>query len=184
MRAAPNYEQTKSVNGKWKMELLIWLGKTFDIKIFCETGCCEASTLLAVHNSFNHCYSVELSEYYFNKSVERVRQSKANNITLIQGNSAIELRNILLPFKRLNASALIWLDAHSSGGLTANEGDPLPDEIKAIMELSPDSLVIIDDEPNDERVKGLVNDEWTTEFRTGIVFLYRKGLYNIPEFEN
>lgn len=182
MKPAPNYIPGYAPDGKWKEELLKYLAKIFDLKIFVETGSCEASTLLAVHKSFEQCYSIELSDYYFERASKRVRRSHAQNIKLYHGNSAHQLRWILqreVPKQPI----LFWLDAHSSGGLTANEGNPLPDEIKAIMELSPDSLVVIDDEPNDEYVKEQINDEWETQYHYGITFLYKKGKYQIPEFE-
>lgn len=181
MKPAPNYEQTKSVDGKWKQELLIYLGKQFNLKTFVETGTCDGGTLMGVYNYFDNCYSIELSDYYYNISKERFKH--IDNVYLFKGNSSIILREILEKLHAWESNFLFWLDAHSSGGLTANEGDPLPEEIKSIMELRPDALVVIDDEPNDNRVKGLVTDEWTTEYRTGITFLYKNGLYQIPEFE-
>jgi hypothetical protein len=80
------------------------------------------------------------------------------------------------------------LDAHPSGGLTATfeeGGDPLPDEIKTIMELRPNSLIVIDDQQNDllqNAVEAGINfNGWVKEFRYGVVFLHN-GSYNIPEF--
>lgn len=181
MRAAPNFVQGQAVDGYWKQELLIYLGGLFGLKTFIETGTCDGGTLGGVYKYFDHCYSIELSDYYYKRSCERFLDIK--NVHLIRGNSAIRLRQLLNDYRVVTKDdILIWLDAHSSGGLTANEGDPLPEEIRTIVELSPDSLVVIDDEPNDNRIKELVNDEWQTEYRTGIVFLYKKGNYNIPEF--
>lgn len=188
MRAAPNYIPGQAINGYWKQELLIFLGKEFNIHTLVETGTCDGGTLNGVYKDFFSCYSIELSEYYYNISKEKFKC--IDNISLIQGNSAEKLYELLLVLNVLECPRILfWLDAHSSGGKTANDGDPLPEEIKAIVELSPDSLVVIDDHNSADEVKNkcLENDidltGWTLEFRTGIVFLYRNGLYKIPEFE-
>lgn len=181
MRAAPNFKQGEAVDGKWKQELLIYLGRQFDLRTLIETGTCDGGTLGAVCHEFTECVSFELSAYYYNLS--QLKFINKSWVKLIHGNSATSLREYLSGNYR--PRVLFWLDAHSSGGLTANEGDPLPEEIKAITELSPDSLIVIDDQKDAllcqvpaEYIKG-----YTVEYRTGIVFLYKKGLYNIPEFE-
>lgn len=184
MRAAPNYKPGHAVDGKWKQELLIFLGKEFDLRTLIETGTCDGGTLSAVCDEFTECVSFELSTYYY--MIAQARFALKNHVFLIHGNSAISLREYLRGSYR--PRVLFWLDAHSSGGKTANEGDPLPEEIRAIVELSPDSLVVIDDHNSADEVKNKCKENgidltgWTLEFRTGIVFLH-KGQYKIPEFE-
>lgn len=182
MRKVPNYIHGEAVDGVWKQELLVYLGQYFVLKTICETGSCDGGTLGAIYQYFDECYTIELSKHYFNICTKRFGHIRS--INLHHGNSAVKLREVIsfLPKRPL----LFWLDAHSSGGLTANEGDPLPEEIKAIMELSPDSLIVIDDQ-SDDSLQNVVNagvsfEGWTKEFRTGVVFLH-KGSYVIPEFE-
>lgn len=185
MRSAPNYKQGHAVDGKWKQELLIYLGYHFILKTFIETGTCDGGTLEAVYNRFRNSYSIELSDYYYKISSEKFKD--VDKVKLFHGNSATLLREVINDYVWDN-SCLFWLDAHSSGGKTANEGDPLPEEIRAIVELSPDSLVVIDDHNSADEVfnkckeNGIDLTGWTLEFRTGIVFLH-KGQYKIPEFE-
>lgn len=181
MRKPINFIQGEAVEGKWKQELLIYLGKEFGLNTLIETGTCDGGTLAGVYQHFTSCISIELSEHYY--LISRARFVGAKNVLLHQGNSAVQLPKMLStlpPFK-----GLFWLDAHSSGGLTANEGDPLPDEIKAITQLSPDSLIVIDDQQNAllVQVPAQYLNGYTIEYRYGVVFLYKTGLYNIPEFE-
>lgn len=195
MRAAPNYTPGEAVDGKWKQELLTYLCKQFKLVTLIETGGCDGGTLGAVYENFLTCHTIELSDYYYRILKDKFKDIKS--IEVIHGNSAEKLRELLIKRNKMLADALyipysgegvlFWLDAHVSGPMTANEGDPLPEEIKAIIALSPDSLIVIDDQQNGDlaQVKeaGVDLSDWTIEFRTGIVFLYKKGLYNIPEFE-
>jgi hypothetical protein len=181
MRRAPNWNTPEDpVDGVWKEDLLRYLGELFEIPVLVETGTCEGSTILAVHASFKEIYSVELSPYYYNKSVKRL--AGIDNITLYQGNSVKVLPEILQ--KVANKKILFWLDAHSSGGLTANEGDPLSSELKLIMSSKPDSLIVIDDMPGSELLHlGIDFTGWHKEYRTGEVIMH-KGGYDIPPFED
>lgn len=180
MRKPINYIHGEAVEGKWKQELLIFLGKEFDFHTFIETGTCDGGTLAAVCDDFPECVSIELSPYYYN--ISRLRFINKRWVHLLQGNSATMLRGYLSGNYR--PRALFWLDAHPSGGLTASEGDPLPEEIRAIIELSPDSLIVIDDQQDallgNVKEAGVDLSEYTAEFHYGVVFLYKKGLYSIP----
>jgi hypothetical protein len=183
MRKAPNYVLGEAVDGIWKRELLSYLGKEFNLKTLIETGTCDGGTLIGILDDFEYIHTIELSDYYYNIS----KRIFANypHIKLYKGNSSVVLRDVLQ--NTPNVPTLFWLDAHPSGGLTANDGDPLPDEIKAVMELRPNSLVVIDDQQDDllQNViaSGVDLAGWTKEFRTGVVFLHN-GSYNIPEFND
>lgn len=181
-----DFIQGEAVNGIWKTDLLKYLSRIFNLRVLVETGTCQASTLLAVKDSFDKCYSIELSDHYYKEATKRISENKgSSDIELIHGNSATKLRELLASLDK-NMRVLFWLDAHSSGGLTANEGDPLPEEIRAIIELSPNSLVVIDDQQNADLAQvteaGVNLRGWTKIYRTGIVFLFKKDNYKIPEF--
>ena len=181
MRKAPNYILGEAVDGIWKRELLVYLGKHFNLKTLIETGTCDGGTLSGILHEFDDIHTIELSDYYY--SISKALFAPFPHIKLYKGNSGEVLREVLK--NTPNVPTLFWLDAHSSGGLTANEGDPLPDEVKAVMELRPDSLIVIDDQSNDllqNVVDAGVNlKKWKKEFRTGVVFLHN-GSYKIPEF--
>ena len=182
MRKAPNWVKGEAVNGIWKQELLKYLGEYFNLKTLIETGTCDGGTLSGVFENFDDIHTIELSDYYYDIA-KRSHLGGYPHIHFYHGNSDIILRDIL---KTLASSpTLFWLDAHSSGGKTANAGDPLPEEIKAVMELRPDGLMVIDDQ-SDDLLQNAVDcgvdfTGWTKEFRYGVVFLH-KGKYIIPEF--
>jgi hypothetical protein len=180
MKSAPGWKTSNdSVSGVWKEDLLRYLGELFNISILVETGTCEGSTILAVHKSFREIYSVELSPYYYAKSL--VRLKGINNINLYLGDSAVWLDQILQTIS--NEPTLFWLDAHSSGGLTANEGNPLTDELKIIMKRRPNALIVIDDMPDATlNHTGIDFNGWHKEYRTGEILMH-KGEYVIPPFE-
>ena len=184
MRKAPNWVRGEAVNGIWKQDLLKYLGEYFNLKTLIETGTCEGGTLSGIFDNFDDIHTIELSDYYY-ELMTKGHLSGYPHIHFYHGNSDVMLRKILekIPY----TPTLFWLDAHPSGGKTANAGDPLPDEIKAIMELRPDGLIVIDDQCDDllqNCVENGINfTGWIKEFRYGVVFLH-KGNYDIPEFKD
>lgn len=180
MRKPINYILGEAVEGKWKQELLVSLGRQFNLKTLIETGTCDGGTLFPIHRAFDKCYSIELSEHYYNYSKNKFKD--AANVRLFHGNSSVKLKEILEMIGK--GPFIFWLDAHPSGGLTASEGDPLPEEIKAIIGLSPDSLMVIDDQKDNIlcQVPKEYYEGYTVEFHYGVVILYKTGLYKIPDF--
>jgi hypothetical protein len=164
-------------NGIWKQQLLIYLGSTFDLKILIETGTCDGGTLGGVYHAFDNCYSIELSKYYYDISCNRFKD--ISSIHLYHGNSSKILRQLLIDIP--NVPSLFWLDAHSSGGLTANEGNPLSQELEAIFDLRPDALIVVDDQQEGSLPE--VREGWQRDYRCGSLIIQR-GEYIIPPFEN
>lgn len=183
MKKCPRWHQSgDSVNGKWKQDLLRYLGAEFNLRYLIETGTCEGSTPQAVADNFKEVHTMELSPYYYNEALWRL--GGYPNVHLYRGDSRTLLPEILNNIP--NVPVLFWLDAHSSGGMTADEGDPLAEEIKIITEMRPDSLVVIDD-MLDAELRHVVDagvslDGWIREYRTGEVIMHRGG-YVIPPFE-
>jgi hypothetical protein len=106
-------------------------GNTSGYKIFVETGTYYGDMIFAQLNWFKELYSIELSDYYYEKAVQRFR--KYNNVHLIQGDSSKMLREVL---KDISEPAIFWLDGHYSGGKTAigNKECPIYDELNAIID--------------------------------------------------
>lgn len=185
MKKAPNwYNNGDPVDGVWKQDLLRFLGKEFNLKILVETGTCEGSTIQAIHNDFDEIHSIELAYYYWDIAKKRI--GNLQNVHLYLGNSDYMLEEILLEIN--NTRLLFWLDAHSSGGLTANEGDPLPHEIAAIKKYAGHSIVVIDDQHNADLAQviaaGVSLEDWEIHFITGVIIMFRKGWYTLPPFED
>lgn len=185
MKTCPHWNRPgDSVNGQWKWELLRYLGKTFNLKTLVETGTCEGSTCRALVDDFTNIYTIELSDYYYDKSTFRLKTF--SNIHRFHGDSRTYLPTILSQLK--GEPALFWLDAHSSGGLTADAGDPLPEELAMIMKESPASLIVIDDmldaKLDHVAERGVDLGGWNRHYLTGEVIMHRVGQYSLPPFED
>lgn len=159
--------------------LLVALGKHFDLRVFVETGTQAGNTVEAVRPYFEKVYSIELSE----PCVEacRARFVGAQNVCLVQGSSGKELGPLLIR-ERLD-KALIWLDAHDR-----SQPDQIPEELRAIKDFSPNSLVVIDDVRHgsggyviDDRFQFCVPAEWRQNFvgQMNLLILHRGG-YEMP----
>lgn len=117
--------------------------KTYNCRLFFETGTYLGDMIQAVKDDFKYIYSVELSEQLYRQAQLRFKNN--NNITLLQGDSGKVIREIL---KQIRESCLFWLDAHYSGGITAtgNKHSPIIEEINTILKHSiKNHVILIDD---------------------------------------
>ncbi|TSA17284.1 hypothetical protein D4R75_12420 [bacterium] len=124
--------------------LIAGLKKVLPFRAFVETGTFEGDTIEEVLPSFGTIHSVELSEDYYRKVVERFKASPKVHLHL--GHSADVLRK--LSSELADASVLYWLDAHwcvadkIAGGTSQC---PILEELDAIGILGPQSVILIDD---------------------------------------
>jgi len=115
----------------------------FGILTFVETGTYLGDMVLAVKDSFNRIYSIELSPELYEKAAEKFLKYK--HISIHQGDSSKVLPDILYGIKE---TCLFWFDAHYSGGITARgkKDTPILEEINYILNHSvKDHVVLIDD---------------------------------------
>jgi hypothetical protein len=191
MKPAPNWQLGQAPDGKWKEELIPWLGKITGIKTLVESGSCEGSMIAACQPHFDEIHSVELAPLYMQATLKRV--GHFSNVHLYLGDTRERLPEMI---GKTHGRLLFWLDAHHSGigshGPTADAGDPLEEELRIIMNLKDDCLIVIDDlqdgdfnYPLDpaatEKWRRLL-DGWTRDYRCGILMLHQNK-YHIPEFE-
>jgi hypothetical protein len=116
--------------------------RKLNYNIFVETGTYRGDMIDAQKQNFNDIYSIELSEKYFENAKKRFKSSK--NIHLFLGDSGLIISNVL---RKINESAIFWLDGHYSGGDTA-KGElecPIYKELEAIFQTKHNHLLIIDD---------------------------------------
>lgn len=92
-----------------RADLLEISRKFIDAKIFIETGTFLGDTIDFLKKNFTKLYSIELSEDLAEKAKKRFQNS--TNISIIQGNSSVELSNIL---REINETCIFWLDGHYS----------------------------------------------------------------------
>ena len=95
---------------------------------FIETGTHTGATVkLANRVGFKRIYSVELSDKWYEHNKKQFE--KHAHIHMIHGNSGSKLSEIL---STIDEPCVIWLDAHYSGGDTANSRVPIYKELEAI----------------------------------------------------
>ena len=126
-----------------KQRVLIEYAQKYNLKILVETGTCFGDMVAAMRDRFEHIYSIELSTYLHEKNVRRFK--KDTHITLIQGDSGVELKKVV---GKIQQPALFWLDGHYSAGYTA-KGDkdtPICEELNYVLNAKVRGhIVIIDD---------------------------------------
>lgn len=119
------------------------LARQAGARVFIETGTYRGDMIQAMQSNFDELHSVELSERLFRRAQNRLAGNP--KITLHLGDSAVVLSDILT---NLEGPAMLWLDAHYSGGFTAR-GDldsPVVDELKAIARNGcAQHLILVDD---------------------------------------
>lgn len=118
------------------------LQKKYDCKLFIETGTYKGDMIYALKNDFEQLITVELSEQYHQKAVEKFRNDK--HINLLLGDSGILMPKII---KDIKVKTLFWLDGHFSSGNTAKgELDcPIFGELDAIFSSPLKHVLLIDD---------------------------------------
>lgn len=156
----------------WKREVIVYLGEWFGLRTLVETGSSEGDCIEHVRHYFDQVLSVELSKVVYEKTARRF--THAPNVLLFLGSSGEMLP---LMIAETSGPLLFWLDAHVTGGLSADDGDQIPAELDAIVRLRPESLVLIDDTTPD-----LVQPPqgWKKIFLRGMTILH-DGRYDIPE---
>lgn len=118
------------------------LQKKYDCKLFIETGTYKGDMIYALKNDFEQLITVELSEQYHQKAVEKFRNDK--HINLLFGDSGILMPKII---KDIKVKTLFWLDGHFSSGNTA-QGEldcPIFGELDAIFSSPFKHALLIDD---------------------------------------
>jgi hypothetical protein len=180
MKPAPNFKQwPDAVDGRWKINFLRWLQSQTGIQVLLETGTCEGITPANLHDCFREIHTIELHPGLYENARNRLKDF--SNVKQYFGSS----RNLLIPIlKKLGEQPILfWLDAHSSGPHTADDGDVLPYEIETITWLCPDALIVIDDMKDATLHQELDPPGWHREFRTGEIVMFKQGRYTIPPFE-
>jgi hypothetical protein len=116
----------------------------FKPDIFIETGTYNGDMVYDVIPFFRQIYSIELSDFYYEKGCKRFQ--KHSKVKLLHGQSGIQLPELL---NHIDTPCLFWLDAHYSGGKTA-KGDletPIIQEVNCILNhpLADKHVILIDD---------------------------------------
>ncbi len=115
----------------------------YNIGLFIETGTYKANTTVWASKEFDKVYTIEADEALYNDAKQK--NSSIENIEFLHGNSRDKLSEVISLLQ--NDDAIIWLDAHWSGGETYGQDDecPLLDELDIILRCDSDHIILIDD---------------------------------------
>lgn len=114
------------------------------VKAFIETGTYLGQTTSAMRTLFKQVVSIELSDQLYMEACKRFADDAG--VQLLHGDSATQL-DIALDAAG-ETPAMIWLDAHWSGGSTAraSENTPIMSELECICRRGRDGdIILIDD---------------------------------------
>jgi hypothetical protein len=120
------------------------LARHFGLRCFVETGTFLGDTLASAVPLFDRLVSIEIKPELASRARTRFKSEK--KVTIVEGDSARGLRDALAILG--NEPALVWLDAHYSGGETGRgvRNTPILDEVGSIVEsANPRHVVLIDD---------------------------------------
>ena len=113
------------------------------LRVLVETGTLYGDTIRVLRHDFDRIYSIELDLALHARAVQRCRHQ--DNTEIMRGDSTELLPHVL---EKLQGPALFWLDAHYSGGETAQAEleTPIMSELKSILgSTAHDHVVLIDD---------------------------------------
>ena len=112
-------------------------------RVLIETGTFKGDMVHALLHDFDGIYSIELGHDLFLAAQRRF--ASENHVKILEGDSAMKLTEVL---RKLVQPAVLWLDAHASGGETARSkiDTPIERELSAILGHSIKTHVILIDD--------------------------------------
>jgi hypothetical protein len=132
--------------GEYRMgppkELVLELQRLLGLRRFIETGTMSGDTAFWAAGHFDEVVTIEASPVWYERACRRL--AKCANVRVVLGDS----RTLLAETLAVSSDpALLWLDAHWSGGETAGADSecPLPEEIAAINASCEDHGILVDD---------------------------------------
>jgi glycosyltransferase involved in cell wall biosynthesis len=141
--------------------------KAFGTRVFVETGTFFGDTTAAVADLFERCYTIELSPELYAQAQKRFVGTP--HIVCINGDSGAELARVL---EDIHEPALFWLDAHASGGVTADGGvDPILQELGTIYRhrVKGHAVLVDDARGREEMIMRAVPSNYRASLRNDII---------------
>jgi len=141
--------------------------KVFGTRVFVETGTFFGDTTAAVADLFERCYTIELSPELYTRAQKRFAGTP--HVICVNGDSSAELARVL---EDVHEPALFWLDAHASGGVTADGGfDPIMQELGTIFRHRIKGHVVLVDDASgrEEMIMHAVPADYRASFRNDII---------------
>jgi hypothetical protein len=126
-----------------KQRIIEKYAKLYNCGVFVETGTYLGDTIFSQRMNFKKLISIELAKGLYRWANKRFR--KYPHIEILFGNSGDLLYEIM---PRINTRALLWLDGHFSGGVTAKgkTESPVFNELDAVFSNNTSRhIILIDD---------------------------------------
>lgn len=170
------------------LHLVDRLVRAYDLKLFVESGTYLGFTVEHVHEKFERVETIELDAKL--AATAHWKFEHAKNVHVRCGDSRALLGEVLAGESR---RALIWLDAHYSGGVTTGKGNesdtPIREELAVLKWLARCGDVLLIDDIDDfngergyptvEELKKLIG-EINSAYRIEILPLRRGVLVALP----
>jgi hypothetical protein len=121
-------------------------GSRYSIETLVETGTYLGDMVESCKDSFRRIITIELSRDLHARATERFKADK--HVSVLHGDSSDVLLHVLA---RLDGRCLFWLDAHYSGGVTA-QGDvltPIYTELDCIFGARASNHIVLVDDAGD-----------------------------------
>lgn len=127
----------------YKQKVVLNYRSMYKVNTLVESGTYLGDMVFGVKNKFHSIISIELSDFYFKKALQRFKSQP--HIKIINGDSGKEIKKIL---NKTNQPCIFWLDGHYSSGLTAKGklNTPVLNELKSILAHKIKSHVILIDD--------------------------------------
>jgi len=119
------------------------LATQYQLSSFVETGTHSGAMVNAMRGEFDHIYSIELSQKFYQSARDWFKNDES--VSIIHGDSGVEIEAVV---RELSAAALFWLDGHYSAGETARgeKDTPIIEELEHIFSDSRfKHVVVVDD---------------------------------------
>ena len=126
-----------------KVKTVLDAARDHGIDVLIETGTFEGEMVRKCRKAFRRIFTIELDPALAARA--RRRFAKDAGVTVLQGDSAERLPEVL---RQLDGPAVLWLDGHYSGGITAlgSKETPLLEELGALARHGRrDHVILIDD---------------------------------------
>lgn len=174
------------------LHLVDRLVSAYGLKLFIESGTYLGFTVEHVHEKFEKVRTIELDEKL--AEAAKWKFEHVTNVEVWRGDSAEELSTALALAVFRDWRALIWLDAHYSGGVTTGRGAEVDTPVRkelvalALPQQRHDHVLMIDDiddfngergYPTVEELKKLIG-EINSAYRIEILPIRRGVLVALP----